>query len=76
MGNDLDERRVTKAIKHALAVVAERDPELGRLLGETIKLGEYLSFSPASQPTPGRRSQLTTKTPLQQAKNPIQPGRK
>jgi hypothetical protein len=76
MGNDLDERRVTKAIKHALAVIAERDPELGRLLGETIKLGEYLSFSPASQPTPGRKSQGAKKTQRRQGKNPIQPGRK
>ena len=75
MGNDLDERRVTKAIKHALAVIAERDPELARLLGETIKLGEYLSFSPASQPI-GRKSQGAKKTQRRQGKNPIQPGRK
>jgi hypothetical protein len=76
MGNDLDERRVTKAIKHALAVIAERDPELGRLLGETIKLGEYLSFSPVSHPTPGRKSQGAKKRQPRPGKNPIQPGRK
>jgi hypothetical protein len=26
MGNDLDERRVTKAIKRALVLIAEQDP--------------------------------------------------
>jgi hypothetical protein len=55
MGNDLDERRVTKAIKHALVLIAEEDPELARLLSESIKTGEYLSYSPGSQSASGRK---------------------
>jgi hypothetical protein len=56
MDKDQEARRVTRAIKRALALIAEQDPELARLLGETIKTGEYLSYSPASQPNPRRKS--------------------
>jgi hypothetical protein len=76
MDKDHEARRVTRAIKLALARIAVQDPELAGLLSETIKTGEYLSYSPGLQPAPRRRSQLTTKTPLQQAKNPSRPGQK
>jgi hypothetical protein len=76
MDKHQEERRVTRAIKRALALIAEHDPELARLLSESIKTGEYLLYSPRSQSASRRRSQLATKTPLQQAKNPSRPGQK
>jgi len=76
MDKHQDERRVTRAIKRALTLIAEQDPELARLLSETIKTGEYLSYSPASQPTSPRKSQRATETPYRLRGNPIQSGRK
>jgi hypothetical protein len=46
MDKDQEERQVTRAIKRALAQIAEKNPELARLLKETIKTGTYLSYSP------------------------------
>lgn len=48
-------RRVTRAIKLALARIAEKNPELARLLKETIETGTYLSYSPAPQVSPRRK---------------------
>jgi hypothetical protein len=77
MHMDREDRRVTRAIKRALALIAEQDLELARLLEQTIKTGKYLSYSPASpQPAPRRKSQGTKKTPRRQGKSLIQPGRK
>lgn len=44
MNKNQEERRVTQAIKLALARIAEKDLELARLLKETIKTGTYLSY--------------------------------
>jgi hypothetical protein len=46
---DQEERRVTGAIKRALAQIAQQDPELARLLSETISTGQHFSYSPALQ---------------------------
>jgi hypothetical protein len=56
-----EKHRVTRAIEVALELIAEHDPELARLLSETIKTGEYLSYSPASQSTSRRKSQRAKK---------------
>jgi hypothetical protein len=58
-----ERRRVTRAIKLALTLIAEQDPELGRLLGKSIKTGRYLRYSAASEPSPSRKSQRAKKTP-------------
>jgi hypothetical protein len=63
MGKDQEECRVTRAIKAALELIGEQNPELARFLRETIKTGEYLSYSPASKPTPRRKLPPATKTP-------------
>jgi hypothetical protein len=64
MKNERHECRfVTRAIKLALALIAEQDPELGRLLGKSIKTGRYLWYSPASEPRPSRQSQRAKKPP-------------
>jgi hypothetical protein len=47
-------RRVNRAIKLALAPIAEKNPELTRLLERTIKTGTYLTYSPACGPSPRR----------------------
>ena len=57
-----ERRRVTRAIKLALTLIAEQDPELGQLLGKSIKTGRYLWYSPASEPRPRRKSQRAKKT--------------
>jgi len=58
-----ERRRVTRAIKLALTLIAEQDPELGRLLDKSIKTGRYLRYSPASEPRPRRESQPAKKPP-------------
>jgi hypothetical protein len=64
MGKDRDARRVTRAIKLALMLIAEQDPELARLLSRTIKTGEYLSYSPTSQPIPRHNPGAHQKRPI------------
>jgi hypothetical protein len=64
-----ERRRVTGAIKLALSRIAEKDPELARLLSRTIKTGRYLSYSPASQPILGCNSDRAKKTPPRQGRN-------
>jgi hypothetical protein len=54
-----ERRRVTRAIKLALARIAEQDPELALLLGQTIKTGEYLSYSPVSPRPDLRRKRVS-----------------
>ena len=61
MGKDQEERCVTKAIKAALELIAEQDPELAQLLRETVKSGEYLTYSPEPQPPTPRRSRSIRK---------------
>jgi len=63
---DREARRVASAIKLALTLIAEHDPELSRLLSQTIETGEYLSYSPASQVVPRRKSRRPKKTPSRQ----------
>ena len=58
----LERRRVTRAIKLALARIAEKNPELARLLKETIETGQYLSYSPPSQESPSQKSRRAKKT--------------
>jgi hypothetical protein len=43
---DKDGRRVSRAIALALTLIAEQNPELARLLCETIETGEFISYSP------------------------------
>jgi len=76
MDKDQDARRVTRAIKLALTLIGEHDPELARVLSRTIKTGQYLSYSPTSQPIPRRKSQRAPKTPHHQGGNPSQRGRR
>jgi hypothetical protein len=76
MNKDRDERRVARAIMAALELIAEQEPELAQLLRETIKTGEYLTYSPEPRPTPRRKSWRTKRTPHRQGKNPLQRGRK
>jgi hypothetical protein len=64
-----ERRRVTRAIKLALARVAEHDPELARLLSKTIKTGTYLSYTPVA-PLSAPRSKRAT-TPPSSRKSPI-----
>jgi hypothetical protein len=73
MDKGRDAHRVARAIKLALALIAEQDPELARLLCKTIKMGEYLSYSLASQPTRPRRSRRAKKTRHWQGSNPSRP---
>lgn len=55
MDKDHEERRVTRAIKLALAQIAEKNPELARQLKKTIKTGAYLSYMKvAPKPVPRR----------------------
>jgi hypothetical protein len=56
MDKDQEERQVTRANKRALAQISEKNPELARLLKETIKTGTFLSYSPEC------RSRLLTGT--------------
>jgi hypothetical protein len=69
MGKDQKERRVTRAIKAALELIAEEDPEFARLLSETIRTGEYLSYSPPSEESPPRKSRRAKKTRPGQGRN-------
>jgi hypothetical protein len=73
MDKDQEERRVRRAIKLALARIAAKNPELARLLKETIKTGTFLSYRPvAPKPTPRRkRTSETEKTWAPSGKNPI-----
>jgi hypothetical protein len=74
MDKDQEARRATRAIKRALALIAEQDPELARLLGETIKTGEYLSYSPTPQLAPRLKLQTAKKAPSSLARRmPILP---
>jgi hypothetical protein len=68
--------QVTRAIKRALVLIAKQNPELALLLEETIETGEYLRYSPASQPTPRRKSQRAKKKVLPTGKEPNKPGRR
>ncbi|MGA6971242.1 MAG: hypothetical protein WBY93_06395 [Candidatus Binatus sp.] len=38
-------RRVSRAIKAALARIEERDPKLGGVLRESIEMGQFFSYS-------------------------------
>jgi hypothetical protein len=62
--------RVSLAIKLALARIAEKNPELARLLKETIKTGTYLSYSPPSQANPRRKSKQTKKNSTSPMREP------
>jgi hypothetical protein len=71
MNNERHERRrITRAIKVALELIAEHDAELAGFLSETINTGEYLSYSPGSEPTRSRKSQTAKKIPHRQRRNP------
>jgi len=68
-----ERRRVTRAINLALAKISEQDPELARLLRESIKTGTFLSYAPLpplSAPWRKRASEAEkeARAPL---KNPI-----
>jgi hypothetical protein len=65
---DNEARRVRRAIALALALIAEQDPELARLLSKSIKTGQYLSYSSASPPDLRRKSQRAEKTPQRRGK--------
>jgi hypothetical protein len=39
-------RRISRAIKTALARIEERDPKLGSALRESIETGQFFSYSP------------------------------
>jgi hypothetical protein len=52
-----DGRRVTRAIKTALAHIEERDPKLGGALRDSIETGEFFSYSPKGRP---RRRKVKT----------------
>ena len=67
-----ERRRVTRAIKLALTLIAEQDPELGQLLGKSIKTGRYLWYSPGSQPRLSRKSQEAKNMPPRPGKKPYQ----
>ena len=41
-----DRRRVTRALKVALARISEHDPTLGSTLREAIETGQFFSYSP------------------------------
>jgi len=49
-------RRISRAIKTALARIEERDPKLGGALRESIEMGQFFSYSPK-----GRRRRKVTK---------------
>jgi hypothetical protein len=72
MDKNREARRVTRAISLALALIAEHDPELARMLSQTIETGQYLSYAPQSKSSRQRKSARAKKTP-QQGRNPIQP---
>ena len=63
MDKDREARRVTRAIKLALRLIAEHDPELARVLSKTIETGQYLSYAPALQASPRRKFARGKKTP-------------
>jgi hypothetical protein len=48
-------RRVSRAIKAALARIEERDPKLGGVLRESIEMGQFFSYSPKGR---GRRRKV------------------
>jgi len=59
-----ERRHVTRAIKHAFALIGEHDPALATLFRETIETGEFLSYSPesgtfAKKKSARRRTKLT-----------------
>jgi hypothetical protein len=62
-------RRVTRAIKLALARIAQKDAELARLLSKTIETGQYLSYSPPSEESPARKSRRAKKPRPGQGRN-------
>jgi hypothetical protein len=55
MDKDGEARRVSRAIKIALALIAEQDPELARLIREAIETGMYLSYTPVKRRTAPRK---------------------
>jgi len=67
-----ERRRVTRAIKLALARIAEQDPELAKLLMESIKTGTFLSYRPVVSPPalykrvsqPEKRARASRKSPI------------
>jgi len=65
-----ERRRVTRAIKLALARIAEQDPEFARLLTISIKTGTYLSYMPVPPP-PRSAPREARKTPPSSCKSPI-----
>ena len=70
----LERRRVTRAIKLALARIAEKNPELARTLKETIKTGTYLSYMAMERKMLPRRKRTSVgeKIAPSALKNPIQ----
>jgi uncharacterized protein YaaR (DUF327 family) len=73
MDTDREARRATQAIKLALTLIAEHDPELARMLSKTIETGQYLSYSPTSQAIPRykpRRAKKTTPSPRKEPRGP------
>ena len=49
-GNQKSEsRRVSRAIKTALARIVERNPKLGGTLRESIETGKFFSYSPKAR---------------------------
>jgi len=70
MNNQRHERhRVTRAIELALAKIAEKNPELARLLRERIKTGTFLSYMPVPPLSAPGRKRATT--PPSSRKSPI-----
>lgn len=56
MNNERHERRrVTRAIKLALSRIAEKDPELARLMSEAIETGTYVSYMPVKPQSAPRK---------------------
>ena len=75
MTRERHERRlVTRAIKLALTLIAEQDPELGQLLGKSIKTGRYLWYSPASEPRSEARIAASKENATSARKEPHKPG--
>ena len=61
MGTEKNQRRrVTRAIKLALTRIAEKDPELARLISESIETGTYLAYTPV-KPQAATRKPVSSK---------------
>jgi hypothetical protein len=68
-----EQRRVTRAIKLAVALIAEHDPGLAELLRKTIKTGRFLSYSPEPGSAAMRKSAPAKATPPLPCKDGIPP---